>query len=472
MKLYPRSFLQLILSGYVVVLLPLLVAIAYVLVSLDTLSSHYQAAISRSADDGRLGWELPDNLEHMEASLRRFELLREPSLLNDYVEARMLWQHNSQEYLKVVGDSPELTGQVQAMLAREKDAYGKLLASNSAIPLRETVNALQVEVRDMLNKGNKIVRTQSERFQEEEESLRQRLWFAVAIAVVLAGILLALGRRTLVRLLGRFEREVVRLGKGELERPVKLQGPQDMQWLGRRLDWLRRRLLLLQDERTRLLRHVSHELKTPLAALREGSSLLTEGAAGPLTEGQARIANIMHNNAVRLDALIDGLLRLQQAGHAGERIQLSRMRIDTMIQQVLATHQLAARDKHLKISGSLGPVAIEGGQEEMLTILHNLVSNAIKYSPDGGRIRIDLFEVGNYAVLDVADEGPGVAKEDADKIFEPFYRSPHSRQVAGVGLGLAIAREYAHAHRGNLSVVDTSSGAHFRATFPLASKLQ
>lgn len=470
MKLYPRSFLQLILTGYVLALAPLLAAIVYVLFSLDTLSDQYQEAIIRSAEGGRLRSELPDELEHMEEGLKRYELTPVPAALKDYVDARNMWQRDGAEYLKVAGGSPELAARFQAMLAREKAAYAQLAESGSTQALRETVEALQTEVRQLVDQGNGIIQARSDQFRREELSLRIRLWVALALAVILAGVVLVGGRRMLGVLLDRFEREVVRLGKGQLDKPIQLQGPEDMRWLGKRLDWLRRRLLLLESARIQLLRHVSHELKTPLAALREGASLLTEGAAGALTESQSRIADIMQNNAVRLDALIDGLLKLQRADHASERIRFVPVRLDALVQQVLATHQLATRDKHLNISGSLAPVTIEGGEEELLTVVHNLVSNAIKYSPDGGRIRVDLFESGSYAVLDVVDEGPGVAKEDADRIFEPFYRSARTGQVAGVGLGLAIARQYVHAHRGHLRLIDSPKGADFRATFPLAPK--
>jgi signal transduction histidine kinase len=144
------------------------------------------------------------------------------------------------------------------------------------------------------------------------------------------------------------------------------------------------------------------------------------------------------------------------------------LRLDELIQQILATHQLAARDKHLHVAGSLAPLTVAGGREELTTIVDNLVANAIKFSPDGGKLRLALTREGDNAVLDVIDEGPGVPEADREKIFEPFYRSPASKGVAGVGLGLAIAREFVAAHRGTLDLVASEVGTHFRATLPLA----
>jgi two-component system sensor histidine kinase GlrK len=229
-------------------------------------------------------------------------------------------------------------------------------------------------------------------------------------------------------------------------------------------------MVALEEERTRVLRHVSHELKTPLAALREGASLLNEGVAGPLTPQQTKIAGIMQLNALRLQELIDGLLRMQHASHAREHMEISAVRFDRVIEQTLATYQLAARDRLVRISGALAPLTVEGGSEALATLANNLISNAIKFSPDGGMVKVTLQQEGAEAVFDVTDEGPGIAHDERPHVFEPFFRGAAGKNVAGVGLGLAIAYEFALAHRGRLEIVDREGGAHFRAHLPLAGQ--
>jgi two-component system sensor histidine kinase GlrK len=271
----------------------------------------------------------------------------------------------------------------------------------------------------------------------------------------------------LARLIARFERALLRLGKGDLQQPIELDGPGDLRWLGRWLEWLRRRLLSLEEGRTQVLRHVSHELKTPLAAMQEGTSLLSEEVPGPLTPEQRRIINILQNNSRRLQDLIEGLLRLQQAGHAAERIGFEAVRFDQLIEQVLETCRLIAGERNINFQCELSETEIVAGREALITIVHNLLSNAIKFSPDGGLIRITLAHDQEQAVLDVMDDGSGVAEQDGQQIFEPFYRSEASRQIAGIGLGLAIAREFVLAHRGEISFIPASSGGHFRVSLPL-----
>jgi two-component system sensor histidine kinase GlrK len=465
-NLYPRSFLRLILVGWWLGALPLLVAIAFATISFNNIAARSADAVQQASLTARLGWELPEQINHMERSLRQYEVLRDRSLLDDYAAARREWQQSSEEFARIPLLVP-LAGRIRAMLAAEEAAYGRLATAGTA-PLRETLVVVKGQTFSLLDEAGRHIESERHAFHSEAEGLRQRVLITLAVAFGLAGAMLWFGRRVLAKLLSRFERAVIALGKNRLERRIRLKGPEDLQWVGRRLDWLRRRLLALEQQRNRILRHVSHELKTPLAALREGASLLHEGVAGPLSPQQAKIAGIMQGNALRLQRLIDGLLRMQQAGHLRERIEPVALRLDELIQQILATHQLAARDKHLHVAGSLAPLTVAGGREELTTIVDNLVSNAIKFSPDGGNLRLALTREGDHAVLDVIDDGPGVPEADRERIFEPFYRSPASKGVAGVGLGLAIAREFVAAHRGTLDLVATTAGTHFRATLPLA----
>jgi two-component system sensor histidine kinase GlrK len=360
---------------------------------------------------------------------------------------------------------------LQALVALENDAYAVMGNTQSTTPLRSTIEEIKLRLQKVRDQIQSVLVQDQARFKDEADVLRQRLLLAMGVAVLATVSSIWAARRLLARLIGRFERVVLRLGKGDLQQPIDLHGPSDMRWLGRWLEWLRRRLLSLEESRTQVLRHVSHELKTPLAAMREGANLLAEEVPGTLTVEQSRIVHILQGNAQRLQSLIEGLLRLQQAGHIAECIGFEPLRLDRLIEQVLETSRLIAADKHLEFKSVLAEVEIVAGQEGVLTIVHNLLSNAVKFSPDGGRIGVELSTHREQAVLDVSDEGPGIAAQDRPHIFEPFYRSSASRAITGVGLGLAIAREFVLAHQGELLVLDSPTGAHFRVTLPLNAPL-
>ena len=468
MKRYPRSFLQLVTFGHILVAMPLLVVTVYVFLTLDTLATHYQAAVENVSESSRLSSDLAEDLLHMERYLRRYEILKDSESLDDYTDARAEWQVNVNAFTQMSHLPEVLTQELKAQLALEETAYIALRDKNNVETLRSVIDEIKLRSQKIREDVREIFEAEKEQFRSESDHLRNRLLWAVGMAIVIALISMWLTRRLLSRLIGHFERAVVRLGKGDLQQPITLDGPGDLRWLGRWLEWLRRRLASLEEARAQVLRHVSHELKTPLAAMYEGSSLLAEEVAGPLNPEQRRVVTILQNNSRRLQELIEGLLRLQQAGHAAERIGYEPLNFQEIIEQVVDTYRLIANERQIEFKEDLAEVEIIAGREALLTIMHNLLSNAVKFSPNGSAIHVQLSKNEEQAIVDVSDQGPGVPAADAAQIFEPFYRSAGARQVAGVGLGLAIAREFVLAHRGELLLLNSAEGgAHFRVLLPL-----
>jgi two-component system sensor histidine kinase GlrK len=469
MNLYPRSFLRLILVGWLLTALPLLIAIAFASVSLTRFAARSEIALQQTAEATRLSRKQDEDVFLMERVLLQYEALRDPSLLDDYRVARAAWLQSGAAFAQLPLMQP-LAHRLEQARAAEAAINRQLTGDPLNVPgALEHLSRLRLDVQGMIAEADRLAEAERQSFRGAAEALQQQMLVAISLAFLLAVLLFWAGQRIVALLFSGVERAVIALGNNLLERPIELKGTDDLRWTGKRLDWLRKRMLALQEERTRILRHVSHELKTPLAALREGSSLLSDGVAGPLSPQQEKIAGIMQGNVLRLQGLIDGLLKLQQAEHVRDRIEPENLRLDELIQQILATHKLAARDKRLRITGKLAPLTVTGGREEVTTIIDNLLSNAIKFSPPQGTIRVHLSRDHQNAVLDVMDEGPGVPAEERKMIFEPFYRSPGTKAIAGVGLGLAIAREFATAHRGTLEYLPGTDATHFRATLPLTT---
>ena len=467
MKRYPPSFLQLITFGHILFALPLLVASGYVFFTLQVLNSHYRAAIEHASISSRLSGELEEDLLHMERNLRRYVVLKDAESLNDYVTVRAEWQGHVGAFSRLPPLPVEILDELQAQLAMENEAYAVLKDTGSAQRLHVVIDELKLRSQNSLDEARRILDREQEQFLKDSEVLSTRLMLAAGSSMLIALCCLWAIRKLLARLIGRFERVLLRLGKGDLQQTIELDGPGDLRWLGRWLEWLRKRLLSLEEGRAQVLRHVSHELKTPLAAMHEGASLLAEEVSGPLTPDQSRIVSILQSNSKRLQDLIEGLLRLQQAGHEAERIGFETVRFDQLIEQVLETCRLIAGERHVEFECVLAEIEIVAGREALMTIVHNLLSNAIKFSPDGGCVSVTLAQDAELVRLDVIDQGPGVKAQDAKQIFEPFYRSAASRHVAGIGLGLAIAREFVLAQRGELSLIASAEGAHFRVVLPL-----
>ena len=468
MKRYPRSFLQLVTYGHILVFIPFLFVTIYSFITLKSLDDQYHAAIENVSATSSLTGEIAEDLISMERSLRRYEVLKDAASLNDYDRVRTEWRNHVESFSHLSAMPEYVMSELKGQIQLENMAYTVIGETQNTRHLRSAIEKIKVGSQKVRDGIQDILNHEQEKFSLEALVLRQRLLLAMGVAVVVSLCSIWLSRWILSSLIGRFERAVLKLGKGELKTPIVLEGPADLRWLGRWLEWLRRRLRTLEESRAQVLRHVSHELKTPLAAMREGANLLAEEVPGSLTVEQARIVQILQSNSKRLQDLIEGLLRLQQAEHAAERIGFESLRFDQLIEQVLETFRLLAAERQISFQPELSEVTIFAGQEGLLTIVNNLLSNAVKYSPLGGKIYIALKILGDQACLDVNDEGPGIAEQDKGKIFEPFYRSSTSCQIAGVGLGLAIAREFVLAHRGEFVLLDsTQSGAHFRVLLPL-----
>jgi two-component system sensor histidine kinase GlrK len=247
-----------------------------------------------------------------------------------------------------------------------------------------------------------------------------------------------------------------------------VRGPEDLQSLGERLDWLRRRLAELEAEKNRFLRHLSHELKTPLTVLREGAELLNDQVGGPLAPPQRQVVAIMRDNSVKLQRLIEDLLDYQRALHSAGPLQPRAVALDALVQDVARPHQLAVQAKGQHLELDLDKVSVEADPEKLRSIIDNLLGNAVKFTPSGGTIRVLTRAAAREAMVEVIDTGPGVPLEERESIFDSFFRgrAKASGRIEGTGLGLAIAREFVEAHGGRISVVSETSGGHFRVTLP------
>jgi two-component system sensor histidine kinase GlrK len=220
-------------------------------------------------------------------------------------------------------------------------------------------------------------------------------------------------------------------------------------------------------------RHISHELKTPLTAIREGADLLAEGITGNLNSKQQLIAGILHTSSLQLQKRIEDLLNFSAL--QAEIITLVKqfVRLEKTINSAIQAQNLSILSKNLKINLNCPELSLECDKQKLDIILDNLLSNAIKFSPAGSSIEITVSYNESSVQIDVTDSGPGVDESDGSKIFEPFFQGhnvPESH-VRGTGLGLAIAKEYAIAHGGNIELIRTTGkkGAHFRLTLPINS---
>ena len=306
------------------------------------------------------------------------------------------------------------------------------------------------------------------RLRAHAETVQLRLILLVTFSTAVA-LAIALGlTRYIARPIAELDAAIRQLGSADFSQPVTVSGPEDLQTLGERLDWLRRRLAEVEAEKNRFLRHLSHELKTPLTALREGAELLNDQVGGALAPPQRQVVSIMRDNSVKLQGLIEDLLDYQRALHAAASLLPRSIALDALVAEAVRGHELAAQAKDQRLVLELEKTIVEADPEKLRSIVDNLLGNAVKFTPRGGTITVRARADRREAIVEVIDTGPGVPAEERESIFNSFFRgrAKASGRIQGTGLGLAIAREFAEAHGGRISVVNSAHGGHFRVTLP------
>jgi two-component system sensor histidine kinase GlrK len=284
--------------------------------------------------------------------------------------------------------------------------------------------------------------------------------------IVIVVLLFAL---RLSRPLRQIDRAIGELGRGNFSNSIVINGPVDLERLGHQLEWLRNRLLELAQERNRFLRHLSHELKTPLANIREGTELLMDGAVGELESGQREVTAILRDNGIKLQRLIENLLSFSAWQSNSTGLDVTEFRLRPVVKQVLENQQLTLVSQRVRLDVHVEDVTLVADRGKIRLILENLLSNAIKYSPRGGVIYLRASTSGEQLLLEVGDSGPGIPHEDRARIFDAFYtgRAPGGR-VRGTGIGLSVVNEFVNVHHGTVEIVDGEvPGAHFRIRMPL-----
>ena len=468
--LHRLSIYQLIGAGLVIVVAPLAIALAIALSSVEDLA---QLSRYRVFDTQKLTTQarlIADRLSDLERATLQHRLLHDTSSAAAYETERAAFVAplNAIAALRL---HPQLSGIVEA-IGRHANAIDESIDDRSDAAQKRSV-ALFAELYDLadslLASANRIVAEEAEQVPVYAEVLQRRLLWQVAallpVTVVIAAWLLWIVSRPLRQV----EAAIAGLGRGELAAPIAIEGPRDLEEVGRRLDWLRRRLEELEAEKAAFLRNISHELKTPLTSIREGAELLREDFANGTNE-QREVTEILRANSVRLQGLIDDLLRFSTRQWNPPPTQRRRVALHDVVRSTLQQHQLGMAKKGLCVDTQLAACEVWGDAEQLQSVVDNLLSNAIRYSPPGGCIAVALGAGTADVALDVIDQGPGIAAAERERVFDLFYQGKPAPQsaVKGTGMGLAIARQYVELHEGRIRVVDHSGGAHLRVELPRA----
>ncbi len=480
MKFYrPKSVLSLVLIGFSMVALPLIFSLVYAIIYVDRLVDQSRQALFQAVQATNGSLMLTEQITSMERSARQFQILGDKSFLQMVTKTHGELQDTTKKLSQLpMGETQqtkirELTEKEQALfdILRQtpqqaegglQDETGKeafptfaILSGLAQSIFSENRQRVTLEIEEMKKKG--------------EEAKRTLLWQAMGVIPVTV-IFVVVFTVLIARPIKQIDQAIRSLGNGPLGSKIEISGPQDLEYLGKRLDWLRSRLMELEEQKTQFLRHVSHELKTPLTATRAGVEILIDEVAGELNHEQRKVIQILHQKSIQLQKMIENLINFSVVLERHATHNRQSIGLNLLIEKVIADHHLALMARNIRTELKLPEQNISGDEDKLTVVVDNLVSNAVKFSPVNGKIQVILSQEGDQAVLDVIDAGPGIDPEDKARVFDPFYqgkRSPSS-EAEGTGIGLSLAKEYVLAHHGKIEIIDgKNSGAHIRVTLPI-----
>jgi two-component system, NtrC family, sensor histidine kinase GlrK len=317
-------------------------------------------------------------------------------------------------------------------------------------------DVLHAAARTLLVQADAAVQHELQTLEATVQATREQLILLALSLIPLTLLLASVFSWMINRPIKQLKMSIQQLGRADLRPLPTISGPQDIVELGREIEWLRQRLQALEEQKLRFLRHVSHELKTPLASLREGVALLSDGVAGALSGRQRSVVNIMDGGSRELQRRIEDLLRYGSLIDDLASPPAAPQRLIDVLGTVLARHRLALSARRIQAETQLVAPVLHADRAQLETVVDNLLSNAIKFSPDGGRILIRSEPAERAVALSFRDQGQGIPKSERSRIFEPFFQGAlqPATTVKGSGLGLSIVRECVLAAGGTVAVID------------------
>lgn len=232
------------------------------------------------------------------------------------------------------------------------------------------------------------------------------------------------------------------------------------------------RLSELNQMKSNFMATLSHELRSPLTQIKGYLDLLLEGDLGDLEERQLQVLHILRRSEEKLEKMIEDLLQFSMASRGELHIFQKPIDIDTVIQKCLVDYEAKAKQKEISLVAELDfqPIKVWADPEKITWVILHFLDNAIKFSPKGKQVKVDVKQLGRTLTVTISDQGIGIPKERLEEIFEPFHQLENAltRRYNGAGLGLAIARRIIEAHGSEIKVKsEPGSGSSFEFALPL-----
>lgn len=454
------SINKLTLLGFTLVTFPLVTTLISSANYVNELTKQSTNAIYHVAQLTQLHRKLNDTIDKMERSASQYIVLKDDELLEAFkrqqnVLAKIIdntYKSEDDVLLKThINDLNEERKHVKSLVL--SNTIEKLSLAQMQLTFK-TLHALnsKVEKRSSIV-SNQLVKGIQRTTQVIRHTILTRLYI-IPITLLIAGIFILLITKPLKRLLTKIKR----LEQGDFDQQIILSGPSEITDIVNALEGMRLRLHSLELQKSSFIRHISHELKTPLAAIREGTELIYDNSVGPLNSDQEEICDIIRSSATRLQRLIEDLLDFNIVLDSTSLQGLEKINLPELINDTCQLRKLEIKSKKIRLICNDLPCYIYSNSKQLSVILDNILSNAIKYSPIEGSITIEYTANNHDITLTLTDQGLGINPSLKHKVFDAFYQgqAPINTQIKGSGLGLTIVKELLLRLNGSIKIVDAN----------------
>jgi len=472
------SLYQWALASFLIVTLPLIFAIFYTVYEVGDFTEKSQSALFKTVHETESTRIILERLNSMERNIRQFQLFGTIGFFDLFLE-------NRDKFLKQVATFDQqkiddnLIRRLDSLSKNEHSLYVsifKKLEDKKDIKLtQEDLNVydeLTQQVKKILTEGEKRVATESKKLSISAEKFKIELISFAIISIALALLLSLIFVLLLLRPIKDITIAIRTIGDKGFSHAISIRGPRDLQQLGEQLEWLRIKLGSLEKEKQQFIRNVSHELKTPLATLKEGTDLLSDNIVGELNTEQQEIIQLMKISNITINDLVENLLEYQRSISSKITFNCSTFKLEALVNRITDEYELLLRSKNISLDSKLNPTQINADYEKLKIVISNVFSNALKFAPPNSSIRLTLSEHDKIITLTIEDQGPGISKEVEQLIFKDFYRGNSSSsdwKIKDSGLGLALVRHYLDIHHGSVKLLSKCkkySGARFSIYLP------
>lgn len=455
----PRSVLQLILVGFFAALLPLGVAILFTVHTMGEVATKNREGTLIVVEVTRLGQEIQRDLLEIDRRVRQYLALGNDDLARLFERERDILLVKLETLRdRIPSSNPDINSLMQAlkMLSLASDSHMEPTTETALTPSRHLdkplriINEKRLAVEQWLQTSvDQILARNAKQAESNIAALTQLLWLLALVTLAL----LLLFAYWISKPVKELTQEIHQLGTKGLSHSIEISGPQEVQALGRKLEWLRRQLHETEQQKQQFLRHISHELKTPLSSLREGADLLAEQITGHLSQQQQEIVEIVRQNGIELQRLIENLIDYNQVPR--QELTIEKFDLEPLWQEILSNYTISIERKHLRVIVRGEVDSWTADRYKLKTTLDNLLSNAVNYTAEYGNIDVVWRVEDANLVIEVANSGEPIPLEDQTRVFEPFFQSTARRAgpIKGSGIGLSVARECIEAQNGSLILI-------------------